>query len=153
MWAQPGPILGSCWALSWLFLGVVLASSFKIDFMFDFDRFLIDLPPSETTKNIEKPMVFKHFCFFCFFALETDFGPILGRFWDPKSIKNGSRKQSQEALKHDTKKVGQKRARERSGPLRAGVGEGGLGGSWGCQVGPKIDFWRSWMAFKSEHEF
>ena len=25
------------------------------------------------------------------------------------------------------------------------------GSSWG-QVGPKIDFWRSWMAFKNEHD-
>ena len=33
------------------------------------------------------------------------------------------------------------------GPLLAASG----GSSWG-QVGPKIDFWRSWMAFKTEHD-
>ena len=41
--------------------GVALASSFKIAEETISDRFLIDVPPSGTTKNIEKPMVFLTF--------------------------------------------------------------------------------------------
>ena len=40
---------------------------------------------------------------------------------------------------------------DRSGPALGGLLAASRGSSWG-QVGPKIDFWRSWMAFKNEHD-
>ena len=47
--AQHGPNLGpfwrSCWTLFRTFVGVAVASSFKVDLRCDFDRFLIDLQP------------------------------------------------------------------------------------------------------------
>ena len=72
----------------WTFLGVALASSFKIAVETISDRFLIDLPPCEATKNIEKHNVFLRFLFFWLIALETNSGLILGRFWVPKSSQN-----------------------------------------------------------------
>ena len=38
------------------------------------------------------------------------------------------------------------------GPALGGLLAASRGSSWD-QVGPKIDFWRSWMAFKNEHDF
>ena len=38
---------------------------------------------------------------------------------------------------------------DRFGPALGGLLAASRGSSWG-QVGPKIDFWRSWMAFKIE---
>ena len=90
-WPQLGPILEPCWSDFGAFLGVVLLSSFKIHWEAIFDRFFIDFRPLGGTKNIEKTMVFQHFCFSSLFALETDSGPILGRFWSPKSTQNRSR--------------------------------------------------------------
>ena len=40
---------------------------------------------------------------------------------------------------------------DRFGPALGGLLAASRGSSWG-QVGPKIDFWRSWMAFKNEHD-
>ena len=44
------------------------------------------------TKNMQKPLAFvgqnKDACFYVMIALETDSGPILGRFWTPKSSPN-----------------------------------------------------------------
>ena len=40
---------------------------------------------------------------------------------------------------------------DRFGPTLGGLLAASRGSSWG-QVGPKIDFWRSWMAFKNEHD-
>ena len=37
------------------------------------------------------------------------------------------------------------------GPALGGLLAASRGSSWD-QVGPKIDFWRSWMAFKNEHD-
>ena len=87
-----GSILDLSWAVFGQFFGAILASSFKIVLDLIFGRFLIDLRPSRSPKTLKKPMVFEHFCFFCLFACETDSGPILGRFWIPKSTQNRSRK-------------------------------------------------------------
>ena len=40
---------------------------------------------------------------------------------------------------------------DRFGPALGGLLAASLWSSWG-KVGPKIDFWRSWMAFKNEHD-
>ena len=40
---------------------------------------------------------------------------------------------------------------DRFGPALGGLLAASGGSSW-AQVGPKIDFWRSWMAFKTEHD-
>ena len=40
---------------------------------------------------------------------------------------------------------------DRFWPALGGLLAASRGSSWG-QVGPKIDFWRSWMAFKNEHD-
>ena len=40
---------------------------------------------------------------------------------------------------------------DRFGPALGGLLAASRGSSWG-QVGPKIDFWRSWMACKNEHD-
>ena len=40
---------------------------------------------------------------------------------------------------------------DRFGPALGGLLAASRGSSWG-QVGPKIDFWRCWMAFKNEHD-
>ena len=54
----------------------------------DIDRFFIDFRTLELSKNIEKLMVFEHFCIFATIALEIDFAPNLGPFWTPKSTQN-----------------------------------------------------------------
>ena len=40
---------------------------------------------------------------------------------------------------------------DRFGPALGGLLAASRESSWG-QVGPKIDFWKSWMAFKNEHD-
>ena len=44
-------------------------------------------------------MVLKHFCFPCLFALGNDSGPILDRFWVPKSSQNRPQKALQRGWK------------------------------------------------------
>ena len=51
-WLQLGSILGLCWAIFGIFLGVVLASLFEIDLRCDFDRFLIDLQPPASSSSL-----------------------------------------------------------------------------------------------------
>ena len=54
-------------------------------------RFLIDFRPPASSKNIAPANVFEDFCICFMIALETDLGPILAPFWNPKSIQNRSR--------------------------------------------------------------
>jgi len=89
-WLQLEPMLEPCWALFGTFLGVPLASQLKIAFKTIFCRFLT----SWGMKNVQKPLVFvgrnEDACFCAMIALETDLGPILVRFWTPKSFQNRS---------------------------------------------------------------
>ena len=79
-WNHVGHVLGHFWVLRW-----------HLHFRCDFDRFLINFRPPETSKNIEKPMFFFNiFVFFCFIALETDSGQTFGRFGTLKSSQNRS---------------------------------------------------------------
>ena len=71
----------------------------------------------------------------------------MGRFWDPKSTKNGSRKRSQEALEDDTKQVGQKRPRRQTGPLRVGCEQAATRGGRGPR-GPQFLMILSFFFFK-----
>ena len=56
-------------------------------------------------KNMQKPLVFvgqnKDACFYVMIALETDSGPILGRFWTPKSSQDRPQKGLQKCSKSD----------------------------------------------------
>ena len=56
-WPQVGSILEPCWSHFGAFLGAALASQLKTVLRCDFDRFLIDFRPPETSKNMEKHMV------------------------------------------------------------------------------------------------
>ena len=90
-WPQLEPMLEPCWPLFGTFLGVLLASQLKIAFKTIFCRFWT----SWGMKNVQKPLVFvgrnEAACFCAMIALETDLGPILAPFWNPKSIQNQSR--------------------------------------------------------------
>ena len=94
-WLQLEPMLEPCWALFGTFLGVPLASQLKIAFKTIFCRFLT----SWGMKNVQKPLVFvgrnEDACFCAMIALETDLGPILVRFWTPKSFQNRSQEGSE----------------------------------------------------------
>ena len=57
-WPQVGSILEPCWSHFGAFLGAALASQLKTVLRCDFDRFLIDFRPPESSKNIEKHKVF-----------------------------------------------------------------------------------------------
>ena len=58
----------------------------KDDFLLIFDRFSI----LRILKNTAPANDFEDFCICFMIALETDLGPILVRFWNPKSFQNRS---------------------------------------------------------------
>ena len=92
------------------FLVTLLLSSFKIFSETIFGRFLIDFRPLGGTKNIEKPMVFEHFCFFSQLAnkrpLDQFFGQLglqLGVQNLPKSLPRGLQNRSKIETKNKSK--------------------------------------------------
>ena len=53
-----------------------------------FCLFLIDFRPPQIPKNIGPAEAFEYFYICVLIALETDLGPVLARFWVPKSLPN-----------------------------------------------------------------
>ena len=84
------PNLGPCCQLFGTFLGVLLAYQLEIAlntiFLLIFDRFSILRIPKNTAPADD----FEDICICFMIALETDLGPILVRFWNPKSLQNRS---------------------------------------------------------------
>ena len=83
-------MLEPCWPLFGTFLGVLLAYQLEIAlntiFLLIFDRFSILRIPKNTAPADD----FEDICICFMIALETDLGPILVRFWIPKSFQNRS---------------------------------------------------------------
>ena len=84
-WAALGPLLGPLLDQFWTNFGSILGTCSQHALP---DYFASIFDPPGTLKNIEKLMVFEHFCFFCKFALETNSGPDFGSILDPKSFQN-----------------------------------------------------------------
>ena len=81
--AQHGPNLGPSWRQVGHFLGHFWVLFWHLNLRSFWGRLLIDCVHPRTSKSPQKLKVFLHFCLFCLFALETDFGTILGCFCGP----------------------------------------------------------------------